>query len=499
MNHTGIVDKVIQVTCFLFILMISNRTYCQEKVNRYTLSDVIQIAKDQSPDAILAKHRFRNSFWRYRTHLATFKPKLNLDATIPNINRSISKITLPDGSEAFISQSLANYSMDMSLSKTIGLTGGQIFMSSGLERIDIFYDSTTTSSFLSNPFTIGYNQPLLSYNQYKWAKQIEPMLYEESKKKYIEDVENISSTATAYFFDLLLAQINTQIAIINKANNDTLYKIAKGRYNYGKIAENELLQMELSLLNTNANVEEFKIDRQYKLFKLKSFLRIKDNKTIELLPPVNTYSFVIGVQKAIEEAKKNRSAAIAFDRRLTEAQSKVNKAKAENRFNANLYALYGLTQSTEDLASVYKNPQDQQQFSIGIQVPILDWGESKGRIKMAESEQEVVMTNVEQEQIDFEQEIFLKVMKFNMQKNQLIIAAKADTIGQKRYHVTKQRYLIGKIVITELNIALAEKDAAKRDYISALRTYWENYYDIRKLTLYDFRLNKPISYDLEAI
>jgi outer membrane protein len=55
--------------------------------------------------------------------------------------------------------------------------------------------------------------------------------------------------ATRFFFDLLLEQINLEIALKNQANNDTIYKIAQGRYNLGKIAEDELLQLELTLMN----------------------------------------------------------------------------------------------------------------------------------------------------------------------------------------------------------------------------------------------------------
>jgi len=480
--------------CFFFF----DNSRCQEIPSLLSLHEVITIAKEQSPDAILAKHRYRSSYWSFKTHIATFRPTLFLDATLPSMNRSISKLTLPDGSEAFVEQSLANYSMDLSLNKTIGLTGGQIFMKTGLERIDIFSDSTVTS-WLSNPVTIGYSQPLLNYNEFKWLKKIEPLKYNEAERRYLEDVEDISIKATNLFFDLLLAQINVEIAKINQANNDTLYKIAKGRYNYGKIAENELLQMELSLLNSNSQLEESVIDVQFKLYRLKSFLGIKDNKPIQLFPPAETYKMQVDLNKALEEAKQNRADALAFERRIIEAESDVNRAKAENRFNANLYALYGLTQSSSELKNVYRSPQDQQQFALGVEVPILDWGMGKGRIKMAESQQELVITNVEQERNDFEQEIFLKVMEFNRQENKLLIAAKADTIGQKRYMVTKQRYLIGKIDITELNIALAEKDAARRDYISALRMYWTTFFGIRKLTLYDFLLNKTILFNVKIL
>ena len=36
-------------------------------------------------------------------------------------------------------------------------------------------------------------------------------------------------------------------------------------------------------------------------------------------------------------------------------------------------------------------------------------------------------------------------MKFNMQQNQIQIAAKADTVAKKSYEITQDRYMIGKI------------------------------------------------------
>ena len=142
---------------------------------------------------------------------------------------------------------------------------------------------------------------------------------------------------------------------------------------------------------------------------------------------------------------------------------------------------------------------EEQVVSFGIQIPILDWGLARGKIKMAESNEELIRTTIDQQKVEFEQDIFLKVMQFNMQGNQLALAAKADTVSQKRYFVTKQRYLIGKIEITNLNIAQSETDNAQMGYISALRNYWRSYYELRKLTLYDFRKNKPLEVDFDKV
>jgi outer membrane protein TolC len=79
-----------------------------------------------------------------------------------------------------------------------------------------------------------------------------------------------------------------------------------------------------------------------------------------------------------------------------------------------------------------------------------------------------------------------------MLREQVGISERADEIAQKRYDIAKNRYLIGKISITDMNIALRDKDDAKRAYIQSLRDFWTAYYNLRLLTLYDFESNRNL-------
>ncbi|HEY8935172.1 MAG TPA: TolC family protein, partial [Cyclobacteriaceae bacterium] len=92
--------------------------------------------------------------------------------------------------------------------------------------------------------------------------------------------------------------------------------------------------------------------------------------------------------------------------------------------------------------------------------------------------------------------IITKVSQFDVLRLQIDITKKSDAVAQERYNVAQNRYLIGKIDITNLNIALTEKDAAKRSYIDALKSFWTSYYDLRGLTLYDFS-SKQMLYTVE--
>ncbi len=500
MNKTEDVKKNHSSIILVFVLsFLSYSGFSQDMILHLTLDDVIRIAREQSPTAIMAKHRFRGSYWEYRTHKAKFRPGLNLDATIPDLTRSIDKITLDDGTDAFVERSLASYSVGASLTQNIAQTGGSVFMRSELERIDRFNVDEGRTNYLSTPVSIGISQPIKAHNSFRWERKIEPLKYEAAMKSYIESLENVNRMAVINFFDLALAQVNLHIARQNYSNNDTLYKIAQGRYNIGTIAENELLEMELAFLNAGTDLTKARIQLEISKFELRSFLGYNENVDLELTLPDEVPDLEVNVAAALEQAHANSPTIIELQQQLLEADKSVAQARAEKGLTADLFASYGLTQQADIVSRVYQNTQDQERLRIGVELPIVDWGLGKGRYRMAQSNQEVVRTNVQQAEIDFDQEVMLQVMQFNVQDDQVRIAAKADTVAQKRYNVTKERFYIGKIDVLELNIALRDKDAATRNYISAMQNYWSYFYNIRRLTLFDFQRMISLDQDFESL
>lgn len=488
------------VLLFLFsFLLNSPNTHAQNKIRRLKLEDAIGIARQQSPDAFNSKQQFRSSYWEFRSYRATNLPMLNLNATAPNIQQSLSPYLNPDGTQSYVRQQYMSASANLALSQQIGITGGTIYLSSGLQGVNNF-KAENPISYMSTPINVGFKQPLFAYNPFRWDRKIQPLKYIQAKQKYLEDIEQIAITTTNYFFNLLGAQIEKNIAQTNLHNYDTLFHIAKGRYQLGKIAENDLLQLELNFLKAQAAVENADLALDNAQFRFKSYLRIKDDVRIELIPPSDISFFQIDPQLAVELAYKNSATSMDFNKRLLEAARDVNRAKLEGRFDAELNAVIGLTQTGMTVPDAYHNPLDQRQVSLGLNIPILDWGVARGKIKMAQSQEEIVKNSVEQEIIDFKRNVFLKVLQFNMQQNQLRIAAKADTVARKSYEVTKGRYLIGKInSILDLNNAQIETDSSEKAYYEALLMFWKSYYEIRKLTLFDFRKNEQLRFDLDDI
>lgn len=467
-------------------------------VKKFTLEEVIKLAKNQSPKALVAKHSFRANYWKWRSHKADFLPSLNLNGTLPNYNRSITREFDSElGKDRFYHKNILNTDASLSIDQNIGFTGGKISLVSKLERIDYLDEEKNT--FLSKPLIVRYDQPITGYNKLRWSKRIEPKRYEAAKRKYVVDMEEVSQSAVNKFFSLALAQQNLKISKMNYSNADTLYKISKGRYNIGTIAENELLQMELSLLNADVKLNDAIVDFEENKIKLRSFLGFNESINIELIISDEIPEFEVDYKKALSQALENSPKVTNLDIQLLEAEERIANERSQRGLSANLFAEVGLTKSSDNFSNVYVNPENQQNIRVGISLPILDWGKGRGRVKMAKSNLEMVKTEVEQSRVDFRQNILLDVMRFNLLDDQIRISSKADVIARNRYNVTKQRFLIGKINVLDLNISQKEKDEANTSYINMLKQYWSEYFKLRMTTLYDFEKDMPIEYDLEKL
>ncbi len=488
--------KIFSLTIFLAVF-ISLPAFSQD-IKRLTLDEVVRLASEQSPNALIAKHRFRASYWQYRTFVAEYRPTLSLSGNLPDYSTAYNRVWNSVAQQwEYASTNVLQTSGNLSLAQNIGLTGGSISLFSDLTYEKNF--ETDGERYITSPLNVRLTQPLFRYNELRWQKKIEPLKYEEARKTYLRDVENVHMMAVQYFFNLALAQINREIAETNMQNADTLYQIAKGRYNLGTIAEDELLQMELSYLNAGTAINESEMNLRDRELKLRSFLGFNQSVRLELLIPGEVPDLKVEVSEVLRLAEENNPELIALERQLVEAQSSVAQAKAEKGLNANLTASYGLRDQDPLLEMAYDKPNQQQTIRVGFSLPILDWGQGRGRYKMAKSSEELTRVQVEQSRIDFEQTLLLDVQQFNIQGDQVRIAAKSDTVAAKMFEVTKQRFLIGKIDVLELNNADTKKDQNKRNYIQALNNYWTYYYNMRALTLFDFIQRKPLVTDYEKL
>jgi len=129
MNNILKMKKV--VLLIIVAALFSNLKIDAQELKQLTFEDVIALSESQSPNALMAKHRFRASYWQYRTFIAQYRPSLTLTGTTPDYSNSYDKVwNSQTNSYDYRSTNTLSNLGSLSLSQNIGWTGGQISLNS---------------------------------------------------------------------------------------------------------------------------------------------------------------------------------------------------------------------------------------------------------------------------------------------------------------------------------------------------------------------------------
>ncbi|MCF8360958.1 MAG: TolC family protein [Prolixibacteraceae bacterium] len=490
-------QKSNQITnIFIGLLLFSCPVLAQ---NELSMQEVMLLARKQSLDAFRSKNIFLTSFWEFQSYKSSKLPHLNWYINPVNYNRKMTvRYDYENNVDVYREQQTLSSYTGLNLSQVITVTGGTVFLESDIYRLQNF-NSESANSYSSTPFRIGITQPIGAYNPYKWKKKISPLKYEKAKQEYVQSVQEINSRAVNLYFSLLLAKSRKDIAAMNVATADTLYQMGKKRFEIASIQHEELLDLELSKFNSTIELAQAEKDLEKARFNMLSFLGKESDENFEPVLPGMIDDLQIDIAHAFELAQRLNPEILGLQQKMLEAGSALEKAKRESRFNADLNLSYGLNQSSDNFSGAYRDPLDQQMAGISINVPLLDWGDAKGRRQMAYSRKQVTEIEVKQALLDFEQEVKLKVIDFNLQAKVVRSAAIADSLAQQSYEVTKKRFMLGKVDVLRLTNSMKNSQQAKENYINSLATYWRYFYEVQQYTLYDFINQQTLEEDFDML
>ena len=312
-----------------------------------------------------------------------------------------------------------------------------------------------------------------------------------------------SSTTTInaiqLYFTLLVARENLSIAAQNLSHATKLHEVAIEKREMGIISKNDLLQMELNLLDARSAMTETESELRNARFRLATFLDLGDDLS-EILTtvPEEIPEADISFEAAYAKALDNNKFAHTQARTMLEADYAVATARGEMR-KINLFAQIGFTGTADEMGAAYGTLRDNQLVQVGIEIPLVDWGRRRGRVRVAESNREVTRSRLRQEARTFRQDIFMLVERYANQREQLRIARQADSIAARRYATNVETYLTGRLSTLDLNDSRVTKDQTRREYFNELYLYWLYYYQLRSLTLWDFATSSPIDADFDSL
>ena len=461
-----------------------------------TLQEAIALAQEHGHTARAA--RAAHEAARYRDHAFRDRllPQLSLAGTVPSYNRSIVQVLQVDTATGnavtlFQPQAQTTTSLSLQLSQTLPLTGGSLFLSSSLTRLALSGQGAL-QTWSSTPVTVGLRQDIFRPNVAGWDRREQNVEIEEQERSYRRAMEDVAVQTTGLFFAAYAARKNLDNALANVGVNDTLYRLNTGRFQVGRIGENDLLQSQLALLRARTSLDAARLEFERATAQLRLALGLPADRPLEVAVTPAVPELEPDTARAVAEALRN--AVTVSDVALADVQARrrVTEAQLADGVGATLQASYGYNATAPSMHLAYQNLLEARTFSLGVELPLWQWGAHGAGVKAAEADRDRV---ADQSALALEQlalDAKFAALNLSQARRNVALLTVSDSVAGKRFEVAYNRYVIGKINIGDLYIAQQEKDAALVQFVGGLGDYWLAYYRLRQVTLFDFEAGRPL-------
>lgn len=461
-------------------------------VEAITLERAVALAQGRGLEAEAARQSLVAARQRDRAFDARFLPRLTLTGDAADVSRSFQPITLPSGETGFVRENRTRNFFQLGVEQPLPWTGGALTLGSRLTRVEQLQNEANVESWQTTPFIVGIRQSLFRPRAIVWDRREQDLQATAAERQFLESREDVAGQTAVAYFDLYAAQVQVDNSATNVAVNDTLYTLNTGRYEVGKIGENDLLQSELALLRARATLDGARLERDRAAAALRRLLRMDPEAPVAAAAPPAPPPVTVDTALAVTQAMANASALTQAELAVTQRRRGVAVARSESGFRADVEASFGLDQQAAAFGDAYASPLERQQFRLNVDMPLLQWGAGKAGVAAARAEQARAEGQQQARREQVAEEARFAARQLMQSQRLLAISAKADTVAAKRFEVAKNRYVIGRIGINDLYVAQNEKDQAVLSYVQALRGYWAAHYRLRRLTLYDFEAGAAI-------
>ncbi|OPZ48708.1 MAG: Outer membrane efflux protein [Bacteroidetes bacterium ADurb.BinA104] len=464
-----------------------------------TMQDVVRLAQENSISAMSNRNVFASAYWRFRSFRAELLPSLSINAGIGNFNRSL--VALQDYNTGAISYR-ANYNLSneatLNFTQNIPWTGGRVSLSTHMSRLDQ-YSPTRRTTYYVQPIYLSYMQSLRGHNRFHWSRKIEPKQYEAAKREYIERMEQTNLTAVTYFWNYASLKERYERALKNFTESKRLFEAGQTRFLSGAITRDQLMQIEVTFLNDSLSMSSTRVSLRTSLNRLCSYIGYQDDTELNLIIDYNVPDLTLDYDDVLERALKNSSFQLEQEISYIDTERSVSQAKSNRGISAQINARFGMSGSGGRLDDTFVSLKDQEVIGVQLNIPILDWGLARGRVRMAEANAETTRNRLEQNMIDYRQDLFTQVMQFNDQRSRCDISKRAAELAEDSYQLALSNFSSGSMTMSQLDQLKDKRDSAFSSYLSNVASFWNSYFRIRRATLYDYITGTDITAEFDKL
>lgn len=458
-----------------------------------SLSSAIDIAKQHSATIKELQSAYRQAILEHDIYKASHKPSLTLVLTPSRYNRSIVQRYVSDqDQDVYRTQETLYSSGRLTLAQKVGFTGGDLFLYSEVGAYKTF-GSNGYTQFTAVPVGFGYSQQLIGYNAYKWDKKIEEGRFQQAQQQLAYATEGLSANVSELFIAALLEQKQLELAKEALAISDTLLHQGYVLEKVGRLTQSNLLLLQLEKSKAEKSLLESESNSKSALRELCEYIGLPNQDRYFLSTP--QLPTPIGLDEKEVSAYATLNNPINKQLALTTLSAKqiLDKAQKQRYADASFEFTVGFNQTGRSFSDAYRKPLRQDIVSVGLNIPLIDWGIRKRTVAKAKEAVFVATLNEEEATKQLQRKSATLLSSYRLHFKMASLAKDNIAIARKLQQESHERFLLGKESLDILLRANQNVQESEQDYIIALKECWSSYFKLRQHMLYDWEKGIPIS------
>jgi outer membrane protein len=491
---------------FFFTFSFSFNIFFAQNVKVLTYEEAINIALNESYTIKSYQENQRSMQYSYFYYKAMFKPRLDLNLFTPSWNEQVSPVYQTDGLPVYNSFSSFQLGGDLKFTYVLP-TGGNLALHSLLYRENL---STTlaTQSYVTlrtqqaySQLGISFDQPILTRNTLRESLKEAEYQFSIATSSFTRQQMNIIYNVTQGFYGLYKQIREAEISRDKFKNSEDAYRIAKLKAETGRIPEGDMLIAEVAAAQNSAQLSESLGKQEREKDNFKQFIGLDINQEIKIITDIKYDTFHIDLNKAIEEALKNRLEINESELQIKLQQIQLDRAKREREISGKISAYYDVTglstigtgTTNELFRSSFDNIVDRppnRGVTLTFSIPILDWGRGRAKVQKAKAEYNYTVLSKDDKLTTITREVRDIVRTVEESRNRLKIHEKNQIVANKSYKVSLLRFGNGDITSQQLATEQERLSDSQLAFLDAYITYQLAVVDLKRKTMWDFQNNR---------
>ena len=478
------VQSLFWMLVFFLATGFSHQAFAQE----LTLEKALEIAFKNSPSIQAAAYNLDISQHNLSAQQAGLKSQFNL--TLTPYQYSNAKV-FNELTSKYNIQELTKSEARLTISQPIIWTDGEITLTNrfGWQEASSSFTGSVPESTFNNSLYLTLSQPLFTYNRKQMQITELELSLENAQLNYAIQKLQIERSVTQQFLSLFYSWRSLEIAEQQLANAEESYQIIESKVDAGISAPEELYQADLTRFNSQASVQNLRMQYENSQDSFKILLGLPLDNELVIVADIRKSLVDVDLVKAIDHGLEYRMELRQNDIAIQNALHNLIQAGAINEFKAEVSATLGLTGTDPGFGQIYNSPNIDQGVMVSVDIPLFDWGQKKHILAASQAQVDSQHLSASEEIKSIKLEIRQAHRSLQNQRTQIEIAEKNVINAQRTYDINLERYKGGDISAYDMQIYQLQLTQEQLDEVQALINYKVALLDLKIRTLWDFENN----------